>query len=194
MDELVLLAKYNDGNTDAFRYFYEKYYSALVNFGMQYVADDETVKDICQNLFVTIWERSYQFKTISAFKTFLYTSIRNRCLDYLKSSEHQKLRPLTDQERLKSDAYFQEKMMQEEVFLQLESLVKKLPNATRNVIELGLDGHKNEEIAQLLNISINTVKTHRKRGLVFLRKYMVGNYARVVKFIILAFTITLKLF
>lgn len=194
MNELVLLAKYNDGDTNAFRYFYEKYYSVLVNFGAQYVTDDEIVKDICQNLFVTIWERKYQFKTSAAFRSFLYTSVRNRCLDYLKSNEYKKVTTLTDHSKLESDSFFQEKMLQEEVFLKLEELVKQLPKATRNVIEMGLKGHKNDEIAQQLNISINTVKTHRKRGLVFLRKYMIGSYPRLAKFIIFVVAILDKLF
>lgn len=179
MDEVVLVKKYNDGDSDAFRYIYEKYYPILVNFGVQFIGNAETVKDICQNLFVTIWEKKYQFRNLSALKTFLYTSIRNRCLDYLKSQKVKKTTGISDYEQIKSDSYFQEKVIQEEVFLHLEQLIKELPQGTRNVIELGLKGHKNEEIAHILDISINTVKTHRRRGLVFLRKNMSGNNASI---------------
>lgn len=58
-----------------------------------------------------------------------------------------------------------------ELIEEIDKLVNTLPNMCQKVIKLSFfEGLSNMEIKEELNISINTVKTHKKRGLIYLQK------------------------
>ena len=61
---------------------------------------------------------------------------------------------------------------EEEVYRLLFRAIDKLPTRCREVFLLHMDGKKNEEIATLLGISIETVKTQKKRAIQFIKEQM----------------------
>lgn len=150
------------GNKKAFQAFFDHYFNALAAFGYKYVPDQYVVEDMVQEVFVSFWQTKENFDHINAAKSFLYTSVRNKCLNHLKHQtvirKHQEALIYN----LESDQYFEAHVIEEETFNQLLIEIRKLPDGAQEIMLLALNGLKNQEIADELNVSINTVKTQKK--------------------------------
>ena len=71
-----------------FKEIFDRYYLPVKSYGFQYVEDDEIIEDFVQDAFLKVWEKRADFYFVAAIKSFLYMSVRNACLDYLR---HQKV-------------------------------------------------------------------------------------------------------
>ena len=63
---------------------YNEQYTSLCHFAQRFVFDLDTAREIVQDLFVRIWEKRSSLPVEISIKTYLYTSVRNKCIDYLK--------------------------------------------------------------------------------------------------------------
>jgi RNA polymerase sigma-70 factor (ECF subfamily) len=115
-----------------------------------------------QEVFISCWEKRKDFDHINALKSFLYTSVRNKCLNHLKHQAVQKKHENSLVYELESDHQFASHVIEEEVFNQLHAEIRDLPKSAQEIMMLALNGLKNQDIADELNISLNTVKTQKK--------------------------------
>ena len=152
----------NRGDRKAFREVFEHYFSALAAFGYKYVPDQFAVEDMVQEAFISFWEKRADFDHINAIKSFLYTSVRNKCLNQIKHQAVLKKHEPALVYELESEQHFTAHVIEEETFNQLHVEIKNLPESAQEIMLLALNGLKNQEIADELNISINTVKTQKK--------------------------------
>jgi len=150
------------GDRKAFGEVFDNYFDALSAFGFKYVSDLSTVEDMVQEAFISFWEKRSDFDHIAAVKSFLYTSVRNKCLNHLKhSAVLKKHEPALVYEH-ESEQDFTSHVIEEEIFNLLLTEIKSLPLSAREIMILALNGLKNQEIADELGVSINTVKTQKK--------------------------------
>lgn len=167
------ITQINTKDRDAFQQLYAQYYKILVLYSMQIVDAQEIAEDVVQELFANIWEKNTQFISEASFLAYLYNSIRNSSINHLRHKhveeeyiqkilEHNEAYP-TEEEN--DDDFFEA-----EAYRRLFMLIDKLPSRCREVMTKTMDGKKNEEIAQALEISVATVKTYKKRSLEILRK------------------------
>jgi RNA polymerase sigma-70 factor (family 1) len=150
------------GDRKAFREVFENYFNALSAFGYKYIPDQFLVEDMVQEVFISFWEKRQDFHHINALKSFLYTSVRNKCLNQLKHQAVLKKHEPALVYELESDQHFTGHVIEEETFNQLFTEIKNLPGSAQEIMILSLNGLKNQEIADELGISINTVKTQKK--------------------------------
>ncbi|MBT28550.1 MAG: RNA polymerase sigma-70 factor [Thalassobius sp.] len=146
----------------AFKLIFDKFFNALCAFAYKYLNEVSAAEDLVQEAFVSFWEKGENFENESAIKAFLYTSVRNKCLNYLK---HQTVKQKHEQNliyELESDQFFTQHVIEEEVFNQLYQEISQLPKSAQQIMLLALKGLKNKEIAEQLDISENTVKTQKK--------------------------------
>ena len=161
----ISIEQINKLDATAFRMLYKTYYKALVCYAIQITG--------VQELFSTIWEKQMSFKSLVSFKAYLYNSVRNASIDYLKHKdvEFDYLQKIIESHQAYSigddeeDGFFTE-----EIFRQLFMTIDSLPERCRQVFLLYMEGNKNEEIAAVLCVSLETVKTQKKRAMSFLRK------------------------
>jgi len=147
---------------NVFKKIFDHHFKALCAFGYRYVQDTSVAEDMIQEVFISLWEKRENFNHEKAIKAFLYTSVRNKCLNYLKhKAVHQKHEGNLIYE-LESEAFFSQHVIEEETFNQLYVEIENLPQSAQKVILLALKGLKNKEIAATLKISENTVKTQKK--------------------------------
>ena len=164
----ISIEQINKLDAAAFRLLYKNYYKALVCYA----------KDIVQELFSTIWEKKMLFRSLASFRAYLYNSVRNASLDYLKHKdvEGSYLQKMLDSHsttfRMEEE---EEGFFSEEVYRQLLQTIDALPDRCREVFLMYMEGKKNEEIATALHVSLETVKTQKKRAMSFLRKKL-GSY------------------
>jgi RNA polymerase sigma-70 factor (ECF subfamily) len=180
-----LIKQIRRGDKKAFRALFDLYFNALAAFGYKYVQDSHAVEDMVQEAFVSFWEGRDQFEHLIAVKSFLYTSVRNKCLNHVK---HQAVRRKHEDSllyNLESDQYFESHVIEEETFNQLFSEIRNLPASSREIMLLALNGLKNQEIADELQISINTVKTQKKIAYAKIKDAM-GPIANVILILLIS--------
>ena len=151
-------------NMDGFKSLFETLYPSLCLFANTYLNDMDTSKDVVQEVFIKIWERDTPYPNFYAIKALLYTAVRNRCLDYLKSKYHRSMvqSPAIDFDHLLSDDFFYTQLTLIDTYAQLETAIKQLPKKSEAVIRLTLNAYTNTEIAEALSISKNTVKSQKR--------------------------------
>lgn len=143
---------------------FERYYASMVLFAQSYIPDQEVAKDIVQDIFLVLIRSQEKFTTIEHLKTYLYSTVKNKCL---KQIRHQNVKDryqhyvLTNE---KEEANYHERILDEEVFSLLNQAIQELPAQCKNVFLLTLEGKSNPEIAEILGIGIETVKSHKKTG------------------------------
>lgn len=166
----------------AFRELFREFYNTLVLFSMNYVDRQEIAEDIVQDLFVLIWERDTRYASFTSFKSFLYNSVRNSSINYLRHKvvEEKYVASFPEKESTEEDDDL--RLMEEELYRLLFKTVEELPARCKEIFKLHLDGKNNEEIATLLKLSIMTVKTQKKRAMHYIRERLGGLY-----FVMLAF-------
>lgn len=170
ISEDKFIRQINAKEVGAFRVLFEHFYNYLVLYAMKRVRQREVAEDIVQEVFVAIWESSKVYNSFHGFRAFLYDVVQNKCLDYLKHKAVEN-RYLTYQLANHDEESEKEyNLMREEIYRELYTAVRELPDRCREVFELHLKGKKNEEIAELLSLSVETVKTHKKNAVRFLRE------------------------
>ena len=122
-----------------------------------------------QESFVNLWERRKDFVALLPVRVFLYQTARNKCMDLLKHEQviHKHEASLVQEF---CEDFLDEKMIEEEMLGEIYRAIDELPSECGRVFRLGLEGLSNQEIADILSISVNTVKTQKQRAMAVLKK------------------------
>jgi RNA polymerase sigma-70 factor (ECF subfamily) len=158
-EEKRLFERALKGDAAAFEKIYRSYVKELCSFAAYYVKSSDAAEDIVQNLFLLVWERRETIRIEGLLKTYLFTSIRNLSLNYLKRQtiDHQC-----------SDTYSMlfavpsttphENAEYQELDILITRTLEKLPERCRIVFILSrYFNMKYAEIAEILEISVKTV-------------------------------------
>ncbi len=150
--------------------FYTENFSHYLLFACSYITDEEICKDIVQDAFIHYWKQQDRFDDELSVKAYLYKTIRNSCFNQLRhrNIRTKYLNSLPDD--WESEDFFMEHVIKEEVSRIILKELDHLSETGKKIILRSLEGYSNEEIAQELDISINTVKTHKARSYILLRK------------------------
>ena len=118
-------------------------------------------------IFCWLWEdRSRKFETLIRLKAYLYVMIKNR---YLHEVEHLKVEE-RHLEAMEHEANFAEEVRESERVVRLREYVERMPEPERGVIKLYLDGYEPGEIADRLQMSVQTIYNLKSRAVNFLRR------------------------
>lgn len=157
-----LIEKLKTGDRDSFNQLFYQYFHRLSAFCYQYISDVAIAEDLVQDTFISLWDKRADFDHPLALKSFLYTTVRNKCLNHIKHQLVVQKHESSIVHELHDDEDFNRKVIEEEVLGQLYDEIKALPNGAQKIMGLVLKGLKNREIADFLGVSENTVKTQKK--------------------------------
>ncbi|KPN95077.1 sigma-70 family RNA polymerase sigma factor [Lysinibacillus sp. ZYM-1] len=144
-----------------------EYGNELVRLAFSFVKDTEIAKDMVQNTFIKCYKNLDSFRFDAQIKTWLYRITINECKDYLKSWNYKMVQVksfinetaksiLPSTEKTVIDKYNNE---------EIKDTIFSLPKVYREVVYLYYyDSLKIEEIAEILDIPVNTVKTRLRRA------------------------------
>lgn len=172
MEEQFLKTGLSERNKVVYDFVFQYYYSGLCAFAETIVKDKEVVEDIVQDLFVTLWVKSAQITIRGSLKNYLFSSVRNRCFDYLKHQtvklkSVQIIKDSGNSEEFTPENWFAESELQEII----QSSMEKLPPRCQEIFKMSrFDGLKNQEIADKLGLSKRTVELQITNALKALRK------------------------
>jgi RNA polymerase sigma-70 factor (family 1) len=153
---------------------FKEYYGRLSYFAFQFVNDKSVAEDFVQDAFVAYWDcKKNVAEHPHAIKDFLYSAVRNSSLNFLKRKKVQdRYFFLRNEEKFENEKVL-ETMIQAEAMANLHQAISQLPESCKKVFLLAyFQGLSNPEIAQELDISINTVRNHKYNGLKILRSHL----------------------
>lgn len=156
-------------NKREFDLFFKKHYTLFLSFACRYRLDTEEARDIVQDVFISFWEQHENFSSIVAVKAFFYRSIANRCLNHLKHEDVKNRYAESQIQEMQSEEFIQENIIREEVSFIVRKKIKELTPREQEIIILSLQNKSNQEIADLLSLSVPTVKTHKMHAYARLR-------------------------
>lgn len=124
-----------------------------------------------QNVFLILWERKNTIRINGCLKTYLFTSVRNLCLNFLKHQTiHRTSLEIYSQLFLLPTATPHELAVQQELDISLTHALEKIPERSRIVFILSrYFDMKYVEIADILEISVKTVDAHMVKAVKSLR-------------------------
>lgn len=166
------IKKINRREAEAFKILFRNFYTPLVVHAIHYVEEQTVAEDIVQGLITDLWEDPGTYRSFPAFRSFLYQSVKNRCINHLRHQQVERKYisyTLQHAETFEGD---EQREIEEEVYRILFQAIDELPERCKEVFELHLAGKKNEEIAGLLQISILTVKSQKQKALHILKEKM----------------------
>ena len=167
--------QFANGETIEYSTIFKEYYKALVLYANKYISCREESESLIQSVFLVLWERENNFANEGKLRKYLYTTARNKSLNHLREkhalTNYQK--SLLNGELVEEERAF---FIEEETFRLLLHEVNRLHVNQREIILLALNNHNNHEIADLLNISVNTVKFHKKNAYKILRSKLADHY------------------
>lgn len=162
----------NMGDPDAFKTVFLHFYPLLCSFAHNIVHDSSDAEDIIEELFTNLWKKHPSFESENHLKAFLYRSAKNACLNSIKLSARSGMRNslYADENGYAEEAYINEIIRAEilrDVYAAIESLS---PQCSKIITMSYVEGKSNQEIADELNLSLQTVKNQKGKGLALLRQ------------------------
>ncbi|MBV4360616.1 RNA polymerase sigma factor [Pinibacter aurantiacus] len=173
IDEKELLTCIAAGDEAAFRQIFHAHYNKLASFVQKLTKSHSTTEELVQDVFVKVWLNRSELASIAKFESWMYVIARNHVFNHLKKTareyqQQQAWLELVGADNLEiagqSDAV--------DMYSFIEKSIEKLPPQQKKIYLLKRqNGLRNEEIAQQLNISMETVKKHFTLALRFIKDH-----------------------
>ena len=161
---------FREGDRKAFKLIFDAFHKPLIIFANKYVNDTDLSEDLVQEVFVKFWEKRKTIKNSLTVKAFLFASVKNKALNHFR---HQKVVDIHQKEMIQTkseETFFKNHLIEEETYRLLIEAIYDLPDQTRKVCTLSMNGVKNAQIAEELDLSTSTVKYHKNQAINILRE------------------------
>ena len=178
-DQAVIEA-IRSGSVGAFERFFKAHYQPLCGFALSYVKDPDAAEDVVQQTFFTIWQKRENLTLSQSLKSYVYTSVRNTCLNKIKA---QKVRDDFGAESLRQadEADAQDPLHAMELSERIQQAIDTMPPERQKIFLLSRhEGLKYKEIAEQLGKSIKTVENQMGKALKYMREELADFLALVI--------------
>jgi RNA polymerase sigma-70 factor (ECF subfamily) len=164
----ALFQQYKEGDQRALEQLFHRTFPRLFDFAVKFTQDSAVSEDIVQEVFIKLVQNKSTIKSIN-IEAYLFRLVRNECIDYIKfvqvvkdkKVEFNSLQKIDELYRLdfvRDEPYL---LIQEELKVEIEKTITSLPPRCKEVFILSrIEGLKNREIAEKLQISIKNVERH----------------------------------
>jgi RNA polymerase sigma-70 factor (ECF subfamily) len=173
------------GLEKAYELVFKAYYGPLMVFSTKLCDDDKEGEDIVMGVFQALFQRHKRFNSEEHIKAFLYISARNRCLNFLKARKKHAVGSIEQAERLQDDTLLvYEYEIRAEIVAAIHTAIESLPDQCRHIFKLlYYEERKPTEVAEQLQISVNTVYVQKSRAVSMLRMRLSDNSLAITWFI-----------
>jgi len=157
------------GDRSAFEALFRLYYRPLCAFALGYVKDTDKCEDLVQDLFFRLWLDREKMGVTTSMKAYLYTSVRNRCLNAVKVQGRMRVLNAESDDHIDQEARSEDE--HSERIARVQAAIELLPEERRKVFKLSrYEGLKYHEIADRLGISTKTVENQMGKAFKTLRE------------------------
>jgi RNA polymerase sigma-70 factor (ECF subfamily) len=162
----TFLQNFNEKNETAWNSFFSEMYIPLKNYAKKIVFQNQVAEDIVHDTLIKLWQNRIQFNSEKELISYSYVAVNNNSLNYLRKTGAEKSRIERWSFENNGDAtseQFSEVIFQE-VIRKLKEIISQMPSERKKIVMMSLSGMKGEEIAESLNLSINTIKQQKYRA------------------------------
>ena len=172
-DDFSLIRSFNEGNEAAFRTLINRHKEKVRNLVYLTLSSPDMVDDISQEVFIIVYRKLKFFRFESQFSTWLYSVTINKCRDHLRKVKMRNLfSPITHDDE-KDIPYNDEAKEDFDIQEIVRRSIAKLPEKFRVAIILrDFEGLSYQEIAEMLNSEVGTIKSRVFRGREALKKML----------------------
>jgi len=177
-EELFIFNRLIEGDKEAFRFFFDKYYSDLCNLVNIYIHNQYISEDIVQDIYVYLWKNKEKIHIDTSVKSYLFRASKNKSLNFLRN-ERTNLNMINKLSRDEDiTCQIPEKFMDAEKLRELiKNAINSLPEKCRNIYNLSREKELTyKEISCKLGISVNTVENQMSIALKKLREFLKPYY------------------
>ena len=157
-DKTILL---DTQETLSYNALFNEMYAGLCLFAERFLLVSADGEDLVQEVFVKLWDKFEDFDALNAIKAYLYQSTRNACLNQIRHEKVKRKYEAEQVRQLESETFFLQQVVEEEGQRLIAQSISELPPQCRKILLLSMNGLKNNEIADDLDISVNSVKTQK---------------------------------
>jgi RNA polymerase sigma-70 factor (family 1) len=171
-NDFACLDLLREGKTEAYHYLIRVYFPVLKNYAAKILDDTAVIEDIVDDVFIKVWFNREKFNDFVEIKKFLYTSVRNACLNHLRNIQREKVKHNVFSEvYVNTEVEEGEELIQSELFAEIRKAIENLPEKMREVFIMAyLEKIDNYKIAETLNLSYQTVRNQKTKALTLIRK------------------------
>lgn len=163
----VLVKALKEGNQLAFSIVYKTYAAQTFSLAFKYLLNKELAEDAVQNLFLKLWLKKEEIDETKPINRYLFTMLKNDLLNTLRDSKKNicLLEDCLSMVLELEDNSQNENLKQEQMNI-IQQALEQLSPQRRKVFEMKVSGkYSNQEIADKLNLSINTIKFQYSQSL-----------------------------
>ena len=159
-------------NKQDFEALFNTYFPALCAFANKYLHNFEDAREIVHTTFIKLWEKRAEIDLEKSVKTYLFTSVRNRCLNFIRDQKkflhnEGEIESLNISDNDDDDDH----EAQAELEAKIHAVVNSLPAKCREIFVLNrFKGLKYREVAEKLDISVKTVETQMSKALKIIKE------------------------
>jgi RNA polymerase sigma-70 factor (ECF subfamily) len=164
------------GSERALRYVYDRYSGRIYFLAMKFLKSPEQAQELVQDVFLKLWEKRAELDKDRPIEAWLYTVAKNRVINQFKkvAREQQRRSPQAmAAELVPATDVADRRVLERETNHLLQEAINRLPEKQREVYTLArMEGYSRLEIADQLQISSLTVKTHMSRAVLSVKNFL----------------------
>lgn len=167
-EELFKLVKCD--NSNALKILFKRFYQNLCYFSFSYVKDQQISEEVVADIFINLWEKRDKINIDVKVKSYLYTAVKNRSLNYLRDNKiHTEKLDMVDQIALTMINRTDDNINYEDLKKVIDNLIDSLPEKRKLIFQMNrFDELSYSEIAEILSISVSTVKNQMLKAVQFM--------------------------
>ncbi|WP_420601076.1 RNA polymerase sigma-70 factor [Flagellimonas sp.] len=179
IEKSTLFQLIKQGDKEAYRLLYDLYYPKLLQIAKGYITKNEDAEELVQDVFLKLWKKRYTINISSNMDGYLYSMMRNACLDFLRSKKNTlnigdnmaQLEAALNLKALSNDTA--SALLVKELEQQIMKAIELLPDKCKAVfLKSKIEGLKNKEISEELQISNKTVEGHITKAIKHLQLHL----------------------
>ncbi len=177
---MKVLGKVIEFDSNAFKALFDSLFPAMCSLATRILNDEEKGKDIAQEAFVKLWQKdTEEFADENALRAYLYVLVKNACISLIRK-EKNNITTNIEAGLPIADRQFLDEILREETYRLLREAIRELSPQASKVVDLSLKGYSNQEIADELDVTINTIKTVKKRAYKALKEKLGSQYVMLL--------------
>jgi RNA polymerase sigma-70 factor (family 1) len=171
-DPTLLLERFRQGDGNAFKILYDRYFPMLFLIIREYVGRQDVAEDIVTNAFIKLYDCRARIRDAEHVYGFLFVVARNEAVGHHR--DQKRWRGARAAQELLADREYHDpleaELERDRWMRKIRQLIEQLPPARKQIFELHFfKGLSIREIANQLNLTETTVRNQRNRALSFLR-------------------------
>lgn len=165
--DLTIWEKIRNGDALAMKELHDKYYYQLYLYAQRISNHPSILDEAVSDCFIKLWTRRNELVIERSVKSYLFLMLRNGMIDMLRSKKHS----LHFEDKAIPDLPGDDVLDELDRYASLYNAINKIPDQRRRILELAVfESFTYAQIAENLNISVNTVKTQMGRAYRFLKE------------------------